>query len=193
MAAYSLKYGEVMLLREDTAYDHTHSDNDFTKGELLLTTEAIVFSKKNLFGKITNCEVYPLKSIQVYKDEPQVKLVSKYGAKNLEIYLSNGQILRFGMGDGFTKGGILKWVNAIYEVITGHEKTEYDKSAYAIPGMQAVANYAGGTIDAFKKSLGYGTKKPEMVVKYCQNCGAQIKGRAGDIGKCEFCGSSQKL
>ena len=193
MGAYTLNPGEVMVLREETAYDHRKSDNDFVKGELLLTTEALVFSKKNLFGKVTDCQVYPVREIQVFNGKPQAKLVSNFGIKNLEVYMANGEVLKFGIGEGFSKGGILKWVNAIYEIITGHEYTEFDKSAYAIPGMQTVANYAGGTIDAFKKSLGFGTKEPEMVVKYCQNCGAQIKGRSGDIGKCEFCGSSQKL
>ena len=193
MGAYAIKPGEVMILREDMVYDHRKSDNNFIKGELLLTTEALVFSKKNLFGKVTDCEVYPVKDIQMYNGKPQAKLVSYFGMKNLEVYMSNGQVLKFGIGEGLSKGAVLKWVNAIFEVTTGHEYTEYDKSAYAIPGMQAVANYAGGTIDAFKKSFGLGTKEPEMVVKYCQNCGAQIKGRAGDIGKWEYCGSSQKL
>ena len=193
MGAYSVSHGEVILLREDTAYDHRRSDNNYVKGELLLTTEALVFSKKNLFGKISDCEVFPLRTIQMYNGKPQVKLTSSFGMKNLEIYISDGQVLKFGIGEGFSKGVILKWINAIYEVLTGHEYTEYDKSAYAIPGMQTIANYAGGTIYAFKKSLGYGVKQPEMVVKYCQNCGAQIKGRAGELGKCEFCGSSQKL
>ncbi len=159
----------------------------------MLTTEAIVFNKKNMFGKTTDYDVYPLRDIQMYNDKPQVKLGSEYGNKFLEIYMVDGKVLRFSIGSGITKGGILKWVNAIFEVITGHEYTEYDKSSYAVPGIQTVANYAAGTIDAFKKSFGISRKEPEMVVKFCQNCGAQIKGRSGDIGKCNYCGSQQRL
>ena len=193
MDTYSITPDEVIVLREENVYDHSKSDNNFIRGELMLTTRALVFTRKNIIGKVTNTQVYPLRNIQMYNGKPQAKLASSFGIKNLEIYLSSGEVLKYGIGEGFSKSGIIKWVNAIYEVITGHEYTEYDKSAYAIPGMQTVANLAGGTFDAFKKSFGFRTNEPEMVVKYCQNCGAQIRGRAGDIGKCEYCGSRQKL
>ena len=193
MDAYAIKPGEIILLKEDQVFDHRRSDSNLSTGELMLTTNSLVFTRKGMFNKIKSVEVFPVNDIQVYNGKPQAKLTSKLGMKNLEIYLANGEILRFGMGDGFSKGSIIKWVNAIFELLTGHEYTEYDKSAYAIPGIQTVANYVGGTIDAFKKSLGLGVNEPEVVVKYCQNCGAQIKGRSGDIGKCDYCGSSQKL
>jgi len=193
MSEYSIQHGEVIVLREELVFDRRKNSINIPRGELMLTTNAIVFSRTNIFRKITDFEVFPLKNIQIFNDEPQVKVGSYSGMKYLEIYMTDGEILKFSIGEGITKGAVLKWVNAIYKVITGHEYTEYDKSAFALPGMQAVANYAGGTLDVFKKSFGFKKQAPEIVVKYCQNCGAQIKGRSGDIGRCNFCGSSQKL
>lgn len=191
--AYQVDYDEVVVLKEDSVYDHTHSSNNFVKGELLLTSKALVFSRKNMLGKVTNSQVYPLSSIAVLNEKPQVKLVSNFGIKDLEVLFTNGSSIKLGIGEGLSKASILKWVDAIYEVMTGHTYTEYDKSAYALPGMKTIANYASGTVDAFKRSFGVQSKEPEKVVKYCQNCGAQITGRAGDIGTCPYCGSKQKL
>ncbi len=193
MDKYQIKPGEVMVLKEDNAYDRRKSDNSMIKGELLLTTDAIVFSKKNLFGKISDVQVYPIKEIQIFNEKPQAKLESSLGVKNLVIYMSNGEILKFGIGEGLSKNGVLNWVNSIYEIITGHQYTEYDKSEYAGAGVKGMANFIGGSVDSFKKALGFGMKEPEMVVRYCQGCGQQLKGRIGDIVKCEYCDSSQKL
>lgn len=202
MSAYSIQPGEVIVLREETAYDHRKSKSNLHRGELLLTTKAIVFSKKSLFGKNIDCEVFSLKNIQMFDDNPQAKVYSAFGYYDLEVYMTNGDILKFGIGVGSSKNSAIEWVNAIYKVITGHEYMEYDKSSYAIPGVQMLADYASGTVDVLKKSLGlkgqapeFGFKrqKPEMVVKYCHNCGAQLKGRSGEVVKCAYCGSNQKL
>ena len=193
MDSYIIKPGEVVILREDIVYDHRKTNNNTKKGELILTTESQIFNRKNIWGKVADTEVYPINEIQLYKEKPQVKITSVYGTKNLEIYLNNGQFLKFQIGDTYSRDAAVKWVNAIYELMTGHEYVEFDRSVYTIPEIEAIANFASGTINAFKKSLGYAVKQPEEVVKYCQNCGAQIKGYRGDIGTCEFCGSKQKL
>ena len=121
--------------------------------------------------------MFPLKDIQVYNDNPQVKCGRFLWINTLEVIMKDGRVLQFGIGNFKKKSATLKWVDTIYEVLTDHSFTENDKSI-----RSRLINMAS-KID----------KKEEVVVKTCKNCGAPIKGIKGQFSQCEYCGSGHKL
>ena len=176
MNGYQIKSGEIIVLRDDFS-DYYPMEGGYFSGELMLTTEAIVFTKiKPLPREIIGYDVFPLKDIQMYNGAPQVKCDSSLGNNFLHIYMNNGTILKYGLGAWHKKSTTLKWVDAIYELATGNTFTENDKSL-----RTRLINMA------FKR------ENNEQVVKTCKSCGAPIKGVKGQFSQCEYCGSGMKL
>lgn len=121
MAAYTLKNGEEQLLTEARVSDRTKDNTGMATGELVLTTEALVYNKKGAFGKDLGYDVYPLAEILVADGEPQVKVGTRLGLKNLEIHLADERVVRFGLGSDNSAKRVQKWVDAIKNTITGQE------------------------------------------------------------------------
>ena len=176
MEKYELKPGEIIILREENC-EYIKSDGDTPSGELMLTSKSIVFTKREGFpAVITGYEAFPIKDIQLYNGNPQVKCGKLLYINLLEIYMNSGEVLQFGIGLFKKKAVTLKWVDAIYELITGNSFTENDKSL-----RSRLINMAS-KLD-----------NKEQVVKTCKSCGAPIKGIKGQFTQCEYCGSGMKL
>ncbi len=177
MEAYKLHPGEVIILRDDYC-DNLMARSLFTEsGELLLTTEAIVFTciKRN---KIDHIKVTPLDDIQIYNGRPQVKGPAAMLEDSIEIY-TNGGVLKYNLGDSVIGRTAKKWAAAITEAVMKRKPQLCAPPAPPVPqyAPQFAPPYAVAPLD----------------VRKCPGCGAQIVGRVGDIGVCEYCGCKVKI
>ena len=147
MSKYVLKSGEEIILSQTRVSDRTKNNAGMATGKLILTSEALVYERKGAFGKDLGFDAYPLNEIQVIDGEPQVKIGIRLGLKNLEVHLSDGKVLHFGLGTDNSSKSIRKWVNAIVKAITGTEPSvSGTESSFDISSLVSYPLIAGGGI-----------------------------------------------
>lgn len=182
--------GEVIILHTDDCVNYTRGRIHSYNGDLKLTTEAVICAKKNFVGKLVNEERYELSEIQMHNGQPAVKIEKEVNDNLLVIYMTDGRIGKFRIGQGMFKQGTQKWVDAITKQITGQEGSKED---YVLPGVKGIANYASGTIGAIKASFGIKNDEPVKITKICPACGGQMTGFVGKTCECPYCGTITQI
>lgn len=189
MAGYSLASDERMIIKSDYVYKDEGGIFDHVGNyELMLTNKAIVLSKKGFSGKVKEFEVFPTRMIKVIDGQVQAHMstVNTY-VPTLDVYFVNSQA-------SFVfqkKSEVVKWVDAINQLLTGRSSYVADttNAAMAIPGAEAIAATVAGTVDVFKNAFGRSKKeRARMVSTRCPSCSGSVQGRQGETVACPYCG-----
>ena len=173
MINYDLKADEAFVFEcEDISLDDGNRRNE--KGNLVITSQNLIWAAKNMFGKAKSIYKYPLCDIKVYDGQAQVKLKEKLGElTRLDVFLKNDQ-LAFRIGE---KKKARELANHINRLVTGSNRDLVAKSA--VPGAAFVAETLKGTAGTIRNAIGV---KPKQVTQTCAACGAQVSGVKGQTG-----------
>lgn len=167
-------------------------------GELILTNYNIIYiGSKGLFGNSKEVQKYPLKLLKMYNNHPQAivgMMPYDHNHPQLELYFTNGAQINFAF-QSKGKKEILKWIDEICIVLTGHPSSVVAAEKMSVPGMNVVADKLKGTINAFKNSFGTDPKEfvPQTVTVKCAFCRAPLSGNKGEVVICRYCDSEQTL
>lgn len=196
MSKLNLSPGESIILN-DTGVKHMISKG-YNSGELVLTNKNLIFVIKGFFGGIKEIIEFPLDKIKLSEDEPQISMEKDGdGSYQLEIFFVD-KYERFKF-DTAGRKEVLKWLNTICKLLTGHESSTTFNTFSAIPGADQLAQTVKGTIDIFKNTLGISSpekaEKPreERVAKKCIGCSAPLAGIKGQMVHCKYCDTDQVL
>ena len=193
MADYNLLQNEAVIIRNDNVY-HPIGKKLGELGELVLTNMNLIYVRKGIFGGTKETLKFPLNQIKKFDDKPQITLgKSENGYHQLEIYFLNSQ--EYFVFNTFGKKEALKWLDKIWELLTGHA-AELDESERSyIPGIATVADTIKNTVGSFAGALGIkpdGNKKENVTIR-CISCRATLSGTKGQIVKCKYCDTEQTL
>lgn len=187
MINYNLNPDEAVIVEcKDVLLNNGKFVN--TRGDLVLTSQNLIWVTKNMFGKVKNLEKYSIANVKVYDNKAQVKAEEKIGTPTkLSIFFVDSQ-MTFDVAE---KKKARDLVNSINKLVTGMEDEIIAKSA--IPGTAFVAETLKGTIGTFKNAMGIKAKDPEKVSQECPGCGASLSGIKGQAVKCPYCDSNVTL
>ena len=201
MVDLQLQPGENIILTKSNV---TTGLTGFGAGELVLTDKNIIFYKKAMFGNtIKSIEKHPLESVTLLNGEPRVMAKSNQnGNVSLCVYAGD-KALEYCFFNDYTKGEVIRWVNAIFNLIVGHDSKEQGDASSILGKAKSLLNSGGGMIGEsaaslignFKNKLDNTLSTDENVTltKKCPGCGAPITGYKGENKQCEYCGSSIKI
>ncbi|MBQ3797889.1 MAG: hypothetical protein II842_16705 [Butyrivibrio sp.] len=158
--------------------------------ELILTNQALIHVKKDLFGKTKEVIRYPLADICMSQGKPQVLLGKGDNVTgSVDVFLQYETVnFKFEW-----KTDAEEWIASITETVTG-EKVER-KSPFGDMGdfedLMNMAESVTGTVKGLKKA--FGIASTEAVACKCPSCGAPLSGVEDEVVICPFCGASTKL
>ena len=190
-------------------------------GELVLTTQNIIYVDKGIFGNTKGIQRYPLKKIKIYNGIVQALLSeNSNNEKLIEIHLDNS-VVQFGFSGSDVNHERQMWINGISVLLTGVP------SPYGyIDEENALARAIKGTVvESFTSALGLKEKNlttgkkiaplPEFlehmvtepipnttmdskknasaVTIKCMGCRAPLSGNAGETMRCKYCDIEQTL
>jgi hypothetical protein len=165
--------------------------------ELLLTNLNIVLVNKGFLGNTKNVQHFPLDQIKLFNGKAQV-MVSTQQKRKLEVYFWYGH-------ESFTfvkKKEAKLWAENISKLLKAAAQQSQSADTQAgkkvdtgdvdrtIPGTGFIAETLKDTADTFKGVLGIKAKK--VAVK-CSSCGSAISGTKGEVVRCQYCDTDQKL
>lgn len=159
--------------------------------ELILTDQSIIYINKGIFKNTKSIQRFSINQIKIYDNKPQVILGKQFnGLPQLEIYFLNGQETFMFQSNG--KNEIIKWIDSIYQLTTGHSADINSRDRTVIPGVEFVAETLKGTIDTFKGSFGIKAEKDmfetkSRMLKKCISCMEPISGMEGHTVRCRYC------
>lgn len=197
MAKVKLLPNESVILKSDRVL-HGGVMASYTD-ELILTDQSIIYVSKGMLGNTKSIQRFPVNQIKMYEGEPQALMgKSQNGSQQLEIYFLNGhECFSF---QSSNKKEIIKWINAICKLLTGHESTRVlNNGSGGIPGTEFLAETLRGTVDTFKNAfVSRGKAKAEgvsseRVTRKCISCSAPLTGIKGQTVHCRYCDTDQVL
>ena len=165
--------------------------------ELILTNQSIIYISKGMLRNTKSVQRFPINQIKMYDNKPQVMLGKQSnGSPQLEIYFLNGQENFTFQSDG--KKETIKWIDSIYQLLTGYSADIDSRDRPVIPRVEFVAETLKGTIDTFKGAFGIKTEKDVLetkskIMKKCISCMAPISGMEGHTVRCIYCDTEQTL
>lgn len=193
MGKYNLQANEWVILKE-AGIAHGGLTAVYTD-ELILTNFNLVHISKGIFGKTKGVRVFPIDQIKVFDNNVQAILGKRpNGTPQLEVYFINGQE-NFGFKNRKTT---VDWVNKISYLLTGEETNMKGSLNRTIPGTEFIAESLKDTFNTVKDVFGLKSRKETVqvdkkVVKKCDSCRATISGLEGQVVRCQYCDTEQKL
>ena len=186
MVDYNLLPNEGLLLKNEAVL-HPIGNKIGNFGELILTNLNLVYIRKGPFGGVKEILKFPVSQIKIVDEKPQI-FIGKHNASNqIEIFYINGhEMFVFPQS---SKREVLKWLDKISELLTGHEADIDISERNTIPGFTVATDLLKNTIGTFKEVF----KEKQNVTNRCTSCGALISGIKGEVKKCEYCGVEQTL
>ena len=175
-----LNTDETIIRRsQEIGYGSTLSRSN---NELILTSQAVILMKKNLFGKVSDIIRFPLSDIVISNNQAQVRLGQKdIVTPTLDIYFKTGlESFRFQWEDE-----VKEWANQINALLTG--QAGLYKSEDWVAELTEMSDAFNGAVRSAKKVLGI--KSTEQASCKCPACGASITGTVGETIRCPYCGS----
>ena len=183
MTDYQLESDEVLLMELEASVETSFSKSK--AHEIALTNRHIVIPYKGFFDKLKEIKKIPLSSINIFQGKVAIAISEKLlEDTEMDINLKNGRLHITVSED---KKKCHPFVNQINNLVCG---ADYEFESHAIPGMEGMADALKGTVDAFKKSFGFG---PQKQISNCVSCNAQIAGEKGQVVYCRYCGSANRL
>ncbi len=179
---FNLKPEEAVILSaEKVAYGNGPFNGN---NDLILTNQAIIFIKKDLFGKVKEVTRHPLSDICMSAGKPQaVKNQTDAVSASFDVYLTYG-VEKF----KFTFGSeVDEWVASVTETITGEKvqrKNEFED-------LINFADTVSGSVNSLRKA--FGIKSTEQGACKCSSCGASLSGTEDEVVICPFCGTHNKI
>ncbi len=168
-----------------------YGDNPFNKNnDLILTNQALIFIKKDLFGKTKEVVRYPLSDICISNGKPQVikSMINSVNA-SFDVYLTYGvEKFKFDFSSD-----VEEWVASTIETITGQKverKTGFEDFA-GFDDLVQMADSVANSVNGLKKA--FGIKSDEMVACKCSSCGASVSGIIDEVIECPYCGTHVKI
>lgn len=203
MSNYRLMPNEAMLL-QDAGVAHTGVTSS-ASGELLLTSQNLVYIHKGIFGNTKNVFQYPLNQIKRYNGRPQV-MVGRLSndRETLDVYFNNGFSESFYFLE-HNKQNIKRWVRAISNVALGRDPNSKegdnaggvdDNSIVGIVkevGSEFLGAFGAGILAARKKTTDATEPAKETCRKKCVSCSAPLIGYRGQTVRCQYCDTQQVL
>ena len=157
------------------------------RNDLILTNQAILFVKKNLFGKAVEVTRFPLSDLRVVNGKVQaVPGKLDIVTPSLDLYFQSG-VERFGFD---FESDVKEWIRKITSAVTGEEIPEEDPFAW-VQSTAAMAETAAAAVNKVKDA--FGIKSKEEVAVKCPSCGASLKGIRGETAQCPYCESYVKF
>lgn len=155
--------------------------------DLILTNRALILTKKSILGKVKEVIRFPLSDVVISGGDPQVKLSKPDNVTAaLDVYLSDGiEQFKFTFDQE-----VEDWIADITEVITGR-KVERKTGFEDISDMMAFADNVAGAVNHVKSA--FGIKPTEQGAIKCSGCGSSLSGTVGEVLKCPYCGTFNKL
>lgn len=186
MSRYNLQSDEVMILKQDRI---TRGGNmAYPNNELILTNLYLVLISKTIFGRVKNTTRFSVEEIKEFNGQAQVFLGKRSnGSPQLEIYLTNGHEYF-----GFERKIVVRnWVRAINQLVLGHDTAQIKSDSLAIPGTEFIASSIKDTLNTIRDV--FGAKESVQVSTKCDSCGASMVGIEGQVVRCRYCSSNQRL
>ncbi len=198
MAEYAFGADEYVVMKaQEVTPDGKKGLSSMRPSELILTNLNIVLPVKGLTGKVKGYEVYPLSDIRIVDGRPQCRLdKSDFMDVKLELSMNRGLVsFKFGGLEG--KKEIRTWINAIYQLLVGHDAPEdavgkgrfesmFDEENVADTFGRMFGAFEGAFEGAFQKRRD--TRAADVSMR-CPSCNASIKGRPGETIECPYCGT----
>ncbi len=177
---------EAVILRNDKVGTGS-SILPVRSDELVLTNQALIHIKKELFGKVKEVVRYPLADICMSGGKPQAVLGNGDNVSGfLDVYFPY-ETAHFKME---WKSDAEDWIDAIIFAVTG-EDVKAKKEQEDFQKLMNFAESVTGTVNGMKKA--FGIKSTEQVACKCSSCGASISGIVDEVVVCPFCGTSNKM
>jgi len=194
MANLNLQANEAVVLKADSVM---HCGGHFSSygDELILTNIHVIWLNKGTLGNVKRTEYFPLDQIKIFNGRAQALLTKgSTGSPQLEIFLKGSQeAFRFSSSG---KKEIVKWVEAINQLVTGTGGESPSSTNMSLPGTAVIAGTLRDTFGQFKNAFGGGKDSSPQVVRVtckCLSCGAQVSGISGTSAKCEYCDSEAMM
>lgn len=190
MANYNLESNEGIIFKNEAAF-HPIGNKNGNLGELILTNLNIIYIKKGVFGGTKEVIKLPLSQIKIINGNPQVLLGKRRnGTYQIEIHFYNSyECFYF---NTFGKKELIKWIDKIWEILTGNPSNIDSEDRNYIPGISEFADNIKNSIEVFKEAFGK-KEKVEKISTNCTSCGAPIFGDKGSIVTCKYCGIKQNI
>ncbi len=195
----NLMSNEVILLREMNV---CHNSTTYTD-DLYLTNMNIICVKKGVFIRTSkNIIKIPLNQIKRFEGNPQVNIGKQQnGVLGLEVYSMN-TIDCFSFNGG-NKKRIERWREAIIDVINGNSHNIYNNPVEEEQSFSDEIQDIKDDLNEVKQEIlnafGIKSKKKEQktnvdkINKKCISCSAPLIGVAGQIIRCKYCDTDQKI
>ena len=181
---FALRPEEAVVKRESKI--GTSSSIGIKNNDLILTNQALIYVKKDLFGKTKEVIRYPLEDICMSGGKPQVVLGSDSFVKGSVDVFFQYETVNFQFE---WKDGAEEWIACITETITG-QKVERKSPFADMGGLEDLAAIAD-SVNGIKKA--FGIKSTEQVACKCSSCGASLSGTEDDVVVSPSCGTSNKM
>lgn len=194
MQGYAFEADETIVLKaQEVRLDGGKSFSMTRGGELMLTNRNIILPRTGFTGKVKGYDVFPLSDIRIVDGKPQCRLdTSDFMDVKLEVAMNSGVVsFVFGSLDG--KKEIRAWINAIYQILVGHDAPEetLGKGKFeSFMDEENIADTFGRVFGSFENA--FQRKRAEAagdIAGRCPSCNASVKGRAGETMTCPYCGS----
>lgn len=201
MAEYAFGADEYVVMKaQEITPDAKKGLSSMRASELILTNHNIVLPVKGLTGKVKGYEVYPLRDIRIVDGRPQCRLdKSDFMDVKLELSMNQG-LVSFKFGSLDNKKEVRAWINAIYQLLVGHDAPEeamgkgrfesmfdeFDEENVADTFGRMIGTFEGAFEGAFQKRRD--TNAADVSTR-CPSCNASVKGRPGETAQCPYCGS----
>lgn len=192
----NIPHNETVLIRNDQVYHNGEG------GELVLTKSNLYFTySKGTFITKYLTQKYPINQIKLFNGQAHI-ILEKEG--KFEIFFADGsKSFRFWTNDSLfkekkLKNEIMKWTHTINQLLTGQSdgidllaKTDSTDSELFTEALKDTFSSIKEVIGS--KSKTQDVKKVERVAEKCTSCGAVISGIKGNVYKCQYCETDQKL
>ena len=163
--------------------------------ELILTNQALLLVKKNLFGKSKDILRFPLNDIRIVNGKVQAVMGKKdIATPTLDVYFKSGcESFLFAW-----KKDVQQWINYINAAVAGEpipQKGELDDLFEDVEKMAAfMESFSGSVSESINKVKDVlGIKSQEKVAMKCLSCGASLVGVRGETIECPYCGTYVKF
>lgn len=153
-------------------------------GSLVLTNQNVIWATKTMFGRTKEIQKYLISSVKIYDNKAQVQIEEKIGESTLLTIHFQYQYIRFSIDE---KVKAREFVNNLNKIATGIDNDIIAK--HVIPGAAFIGETLKGTVLTFKNAI----KSHKNISQSCNAYGASISGIKGQIVKCPYCNSENKL
>ncbi|MDO4188456.1 MAG: hypothetical protein Q4D29_05635 [Lachnospiraceae bacterium] len=191
MEDLGLSFDEAIILENEKVKRGTNLISNYTN-KLVLTNRNLIYVEYNMLRKPKNIEKMPLNTIRTYNGRAQVSAKREVsGYVSLDVYFNNGPE-KFIFLTMTTKEP-QKWVESINSIINGVAvsmnigKSAVESATEMV--ADSIASIAGTFTTAFNKRM----NKGKMETTECPSCTASVKGQAGTVVVCPYCGRQIKL